>query len=83
MAVHGALVGAVPTRPNAGYLVSVRKVVCHVDRLDQLAGDLVIDAEQMMADGERVMYAFSLRVGDAQVLSGSATVVLDADKASR
>ena len=83
MAVHGALVGAVSGKPRAGYLVSLRNVVCGAPRLDDLEGDLVVEAEQKMADGEHVMYAFSLRVGDSEVLSGSATVVLDAGVPTR
>jgi predicted hotdog family 3-hydroxylacyl-ACP dehydratase len=83
MAVHGALVGAVTARPRAGYLVSLRKVVCGAPRLDDLEGDLVVEAEQMMADGERVMYAFSLRIGESEVLSGNATVMLDIEGGAR
>ena len=77
MAVHGALAGAVNERPRAGYLVSLRKVVCSAPHLDDLEGDLFVDAEQMMADGASVMYAFSLRIGESEVLSGNATVMLD------
>jgi predicted hotdog family 3-hydroxylacyl-ACP dehydratase len=78
MAVHGALVGAVSGRPLAGYLVSVRKVICLSPRLDELEGDIFVEARQLAGDAERVMYAFALRVGDAEVLSGTATVMLDA-----
>ena len=81
MAVHGALAGAVTgsitRRPRAGYLVSLRKVVCAAPRLDDFEGDLFVEAEQMMADGASVMYAFSLRIGETEVLSGNATVMLD------
>ncbi len=83
MAVHGALVGAVSGRPRAGYLISLRNIVCGAPRLDALQGDLVVDAEQIMADGERVMYAFSLRVGDSQVVTGHATVMLDIEGGAR
>jgi len=78
MAVHGALVGAVSERPLAGYLVSVRKVTCLSPRLDDLEGDLFVEARQLAGDAERVMYSFTLRVGNAEVLSGTATVMLDA-----
>ncbi len=78
MAVHGALVGAVSERPLAGYLVSVRKVICLSPRLDDHEGDLFVEARQLAGDAERVMYSFALRVGDAEVLSGTATVKLDA-----
>ena len=77
MAVHGALAGAVNERPRAGYLVSLRKVLCATSRLDDLEGNLYVDAEQVMADGASVMYAFSLRIGESEVLSGNATVMLD------
>jgi hypothetical protein len=39
----------------------------------------VVEAEQVAADGGRAMYRFALRVGEVEVLSGRATVVLDAD----
>ena len=79
MAVHGSLVGAVAGKPRAGYLVSLRKVVCLAPRIDDLEGDLFIEARQLMGDAERVMYAFSLRIGEREVLSGKATVVLDVE----
>ena len=83
MALHGGLAGAVAVRPRAGYLVSLRDVVCRERRLDDLEGDLIVDAEQLMGDAERVMYRFSVRVGKAEVLSGRATVVLDAEASGK
>jgi len=83
MAVHGALAGAVAERPRAGYLVSLRKLACAAPRLDDLEGDLFVEAEQMMADGSSVMYAFSLRIGEIEVLSGNATVMLEIEGGAR
>jgi predicted hotdog family 3-hydroxylacyl-ACP dehydratase len=83
MAVHGALVGAVTARPGAGYLVSLRKVVCLASPLDGLEGDLFVEARLIAGDAARVMYAFSMRVGESEVLSGNATVVLDAGMAGQ
>jgi predicted hotdog family 3-hydroxylacyl-ACP dehydratase len=77
MAVHGGLAGATRGKPRAGYLASLRDVACRRDRLDDLDGDLVVDAEQEAADGSRVIYSFTLRVGAVEVLSGRAAVVLD------
>ena len=77
MAVHGALAGAVAARPRAGYLVSLRNVVCSVPRVDDLEGDLLVEACRLMGDDERVMYAFSIRVGTREVVQGRATVMLD------
>ena len=82
MAVHGGLSGNASGRPRAGYLASLRDVVCRRSRIDDLEGDLVIEAEQMAADGGRAMYRFAPRVGEVEVLSGRATVVLDASPAA-
>ena len=77
MAVHGALSGAVAGRPRAGYLASLRDVVCHRPWLDDDESDLMISAERMMGDASRVMYRFSVALGDHEVIAGRATVVLD------
>ncbi len=78
MAVHGRLADQVAARPKVGYLASLRDVVCSEDRLDDLDGDLVVDAERVMGEEARVIYRFSVRVGSTPVLSGRAAVVLDA-----
>ena len=79
MAVHGGLAGTVAAKPRAGYLVSVRDVVCRRQRLDDLEGELVVDAEQLMGDARGVMYRFSISAGETEILSGRATVVLDVE----
>ena len=78
MAVHGGLAGTVGSRPRAGYLASLRDVVCHRHHLDDLEGDLLVEAEQVAGDGVHVIYQFRLRVGEVEVLHGQARVVLDA-----
>ena len=78
MAVHGGLAGAARSKPRAGYLASLRDVACRRSRLDDLDGDLVVEAELEASDGSRVIYSFTLRVGAVEVLSGRAAVVLDA-----
>lgn len=80
MAVHGGLAGKTAGRPRAGYLASLRDVVYARDRLDDLEGDLVVEAERVAGDGAQVIYRFRLRVGEIEVLSGQALVVLDAAK---
>ena len=77
MAVHGALSGKVGGKPRAGYLASLRDVTCLRARLDDLEGDLVVEAVQEAGDGERVIYTFMLAVGNVEVVSGRAAVVLD------
>jgi predicted hotdog family 3-hydroxylacyl-ACP dehydratase len=56
----------------------LRDVECRAERLDDLAGDLVVEAEQVAGDGAHVVYSFKLRVGELEVLSGRALVALDA-----
>jgi|SRR5579872_528817 len=77
MAVHGGLTGT-GQRPAAGYLASLRDVICSVDRLDTLEGKLLIAAELLIADANRVIYRFSLTCNADPILSGQAAVVLDA-----
>ncbi|MGA3400949.1 MAG: phosphotransferase [Acetobacteraceae bacterium] len=77
MAVHGGLVGG-GHRPAAGYLASLRDVVCTVDRLDLLPGDLLVTAELLIADAARVIYRFTLTSDARPVMSGRAAVVIDA-----
>ncbi len=82
MAVHGVLGGQLDRKPRAGYLASLRDVTCNAMRLDTLTDDLVIDAEKLMGDEARVIYQFSIHAGQNEIISGRATVVLDADKAA-
>ena len=81
MAVHGALDAKFDRKPRAGYLAALRDVTCHTMRLDDLGDDLIIDAEKVMGDEARVIYRFNIHAGTTMIMSGRATVVLDADKA--
>lgn len=80
MAVHGGLTGAVRKRPRSGLLVSVRDVVARVKYLSDFAEDLHIEAEQLMTGETSVTYAFRIRAGTQELLSGRAMVVLDAEE---
>jgi predicted hotdog family 3-hydroxylacyl-ACP dehydratase len=77
MAVHGGLAGNAASRPKAGYLASLRDVKCSRWRIDDLIDELIVDAEQIMGDATRVVYRFIVKVGDVEVVSGRAAVVLD------
>ena len=81
MAVHGALAGNVPDRPRLGYLASLREVRCSRARLDDLEGDLIVEAERLMGEKSHVIYSFEVRVGDVEIVSGRAAVVLEASRA--
>jgi predicted hotdog family 3-hydroxylacyl-ACP dehydratase len=80
MATHGGLAGGTHGRPRAGYLASVRDVVCHRDRLDDLQQDLIIEAERLLGDEAHVVYRFTLRAGGLTLLSGRAAISLDAER---
>ena len=75
MALHGALMESA-RRARAGYLVSVRDVSCAATSLDADRGHLEVEAELLMGDERKVIYAFALRAGGAKLLSGRATVIL-------
>jgi predicted hotdog family 3-hydroxylacyl-ACP dehydratase len=81
MAVHGVLAGNVGRRPRMGYLASLREVSCSRTTLDDLEGDLVVAAERLMGEENRVIYSFEVGVGDIEVLRGRAAVVLEAGRA--
>jgi len=78
MAVHGRLSAVLSETPRAGYLASVRDVVCHAPRLDDLEGELVIEAEKLAGDGASVLYGFRICFEDREILKGKAAVVLAA-----
>jgi predicted hotdog family 3-hydroxylacyl-ACP dehydratase len=86
MAIHGALLaeshmhssGGAAAAPKAGYLVSVRGVTLHVERLDNLDDMLAVHAERVMGDGVTIVYGFTINAGPALLLSGRAAVVLEA-----
>ena len=80
MAVHGALLAGDDMRPAAGLLTSVRGVRWQRSRLDDLEGELTVSAERLSESGANVLYGFSLAFGDVPLLSGRASVVLDAGR---
>jgi predicted hotdog family 3-hydroxylacyl-ACP dehydratase len=75
MAVHGGLIGA-GRRPTSGYLASLRDVICSVERLDLLDGDLLVTAELLIAQGTNAIYRFELTCNAKSALSGRAAVVI-------
>lgn len=87
MAVHGALAGGalevgLPAAgwPAPGILAGVRGVLFHVLRLDDVPGELICDAVRVAGDRGTALYEFELRSATARLLTGRATVLLDAKK---
>jgi predicted hotdog family 3-hydroxylacyl-ACP dehydratase len=78
MALHGGLAGNVGAGPRAGYIASLREIACRCDRLDDIAGDLEIEAKQLMGEAAQVVYSFAVRGAGRDLVAGRATVILDA-----
>lgn len=90
MALHGALAGgaagprAAADRPSqVGLLASVRDVRLQVSRLDDIGSDLICEATHLAGDALTALYEFALRDQDRTLLSGRASVVLDAGRRLR
>jgi predicted hotdog family 3-hydroxylacyl-ACP dehydratase len=82
MAVHGALLSASGDRPRVGFLTSVRDVEPRVERLDTIEGPLLVEAERFSGNDNNILYRFAVKSGDRLLLTGRATVMLDADRAT-
>jgi predicted hotdog family 3-hydroxylacyl-ACP dehydratase len=78
MAIHGALLMGNGGPACQGYLTSVRGVKLHVDRLDDLPGELLVFAERLSGDSNNILYHFSLSHAGRPLLDGRAAVILDA-----
>ena len=88
MALHGALAGGAPganagSPSRVGLLASVRDVRFHVLRLDDIESDLICEAAHLAGDSLTALYEFALRDRDKILLSGRASVVLDAGRRLR
>jgi predicted hotdog family 3-hydroxylacyl-ACP dehydratase len=79
MAVHGALLAGNDDVPRQGFLASVRGVEFGVDRLDDIADDLDIEAERLSGDDNNILYGFSVRADGKVLLAGRAAVILNAE----
>jgi len=73
MAVHGALSkGAKDATP--GFLAAVRDLVWSVERLDDIAGALSVNAERLIGDDRSVLYAFTVSADGQALLAGRASI---------
>lgn len=80
MAVHGALLDkAAGNAKNArGMLAAAREVTFNVERLDDIADDLIVSARKLVAENGRLLYEFALHAGGRELARGRAAVVLSA-----
>lgn len=78
MALHGALIGQdVGDAAKPGFLASARGVQLHRARLDDLPGELRIEAVRQAGDRQQILYRFSITQAGQPVADGRATVVLN------
>ncbi|MBL0418897.1 hydroxymyristoyl-ACP dehydratase [Ramlibacter sp. AW1] len=77
-AVHGGLRARASGRSAApGFLASARGVRLHRLRLDDLPGELSVQAEHLAGTAEQLLYTFELRHDGQPVLDGRLAVVLN------
>lgn len=77
MAIHGGLCAqATGTRAAPGFLVSLRDVVLHVQRIDPLDGELRIEAERLLESPASWQYAFRAWHGAQLLAEGRAAVIV-------
>ncbi|MGE5128593.1 MAG: hypothetical protein ACM3IK_03120 [Sphingomonadaceae bacterium] len=74
MAVHGALTEA--RAPRAGVLAAVRDVALNVERLDDIADDLLLTARRLIGGHRQILYEFVVHAGGRELVHGRAAVVL-------
>ena len=89
MAVHGALMEkavertvekVVSARGRGGMLAAARNVIFNVERLDDIADDLIVSARKLLAEDGRLLYEFALHAGGRELVRGRASVVLAAGR---
>jgi predicted hotdog family 3-hydroxylacyl-ACP dehydratase len=79
MALHAALATAGHDVPRAGYLASVRDLLCSRERLDDVTGPLHVHVQRLLADRRQLQYRFRIEdEAGALLLEGRAMLVLDA-----
>jgi len=77
MAIHGALViAARHAKPRIGLLVSVRDCRFHCARLDQVAGDLHVNAHRLAGSAIMLMYSFTVSAVAQCLVEGRVSVLL-------
>ncbi len=74
MALHGALTDGAPSRRGAVAALSALDIAA--ERLDDVAGELAIEATALSREARGFIYAFAVSGGGRALLSGRGTVVL-------
>lgn len=80
MSVHGALLAGADEAPRAGYLASVREVEWHTQEFGASTLPLRVEAQRLSGNATTILYNFALYEADTLLISGRASVVMDADR---
>ena len=75
MAAHGALTGGGAAQA-AGYLASLRGVALHAARLDDIPGELRVEARALSRAARGFVYAFEVSAAGRALLSGQAAIII-------
>jgi predicted hotdog family 3-hydroxylacyl-ACP dehydratase len=75
MAVHGGLSDP-QAKERGGMLVAIRDLALHVDRLDDIPGELTITATRLVANADGRIYAFTASGGGRELGRGRVSVML-------
>lgn len=76
MAVHGGLIAqAAGTRARPGLLVSLREVALHCEYVDDLPGELEVEARRLLESAGSWQYAFAVRHAGERLAEGRAAVI--------
>jgi predicted hotdog family 3-hydroxylacyl-ACP dehydratase len=76
MAAHQRLAGERTTCAAYGLLVSVRDIAFAVERIDECASPLVIEATRIAATADVLSYRFAVGAASAPAATGRASVLL-------
>jgi predicted hotdog family 3-hydroxylacyl-ACP dehydratase len=71
-AVHGGLTG---DGARAGMLVAVRDLKLHVERLDDIRGDLRVEARRLVSSPDGLVYSFAVHAGGRELATGRVSVI--------
>jgi predicted hotdog family 3-hydroxylacyl-ACP dehydratase len=74
MAVHGGLQAA-DEAARGGMLVAIRDLRLRVERIDDIAGELMVQAVKMVAHAGGRIYSFTARVGELELATGRVSVM--------
>ena len=77
MAVHvGLLQQGKERRLAVGYLGAVKNLTLRAARLDDVTGDLTVQATRLVGEGASFIYAFQVTVERQELLEGRASIFL-------